>query len=159
MTIRKTTHNDLPCVMQTYAQARAMMRESGNPSQWQDDRPTQARVIRDIEEGNSYVCEIDGQIAAVFYFNIGPDPTYVKIDGAWLNDMPYSVVHRIARTRDAKGVGAFCLDWCYSRHPNIRIDTHRDNAPMLTLMERLGFKYCGIIWIENGDERMAFQRV
>jgi len=159
MSIRKTTLQDLPIVMDIYEQARAMMRESGNPNQWKDDRPSQEQIIRDIDQRVSYVYEIDGTIVAVFYFNVQTDPTYSKIDGQWLNDGPYGVVHRIARARDAKGVGAFCLNWCFAAHPNIRIDTHRDNAPMLKLLDKLGFVYCGIIWIENGDERMAFQKV
>ena len=158
MNIRKTTMADLAAVMEIYAYARSFMKESGNPNQWHSNHPPQAVIESDIEAGLSYVCENENQIAAVFYFNIEREPTYSKIDGKWLNHDPYGVVHRIARGPGAKGSGAFCLDWCFARHPNIRIDTHRDNAAMLKLLENLGYVYCGIIWLESGDERMAFQK-
>mgnify|MGYP003296922186 CR=1 FL=1 len=40
---------------------------------------------------------------------------------------------------------------------NIRIDTHHDNVVMQRLLKKLGFQYCGIIHLENGDPRLAFQ--
>jgi len=45
-----------------------------------------------------------------------------------------------------------------AQHPNVRIDTHRDNAAMLKLLESMGFKFCGVVWLENGDERLAYQK-
>jgi len=162
MQIRKTTTADLPTVMQIYADARQMMAESGNQNQWTNGHPAQALIESDIAHGTSYVCTQDAtdEILAVFFLDTAPDPTYAKIDGAWKDDdMQYGVVHRIARAREAKGAGAFCLEWCYSQTPNIRIDTHKDNAPMIKLVGKLGYHYCGIIWLENGDERLAFQKV
>jgi len=157
--IRKTTSADLSAVMEIYAQARSYMRESGNPNQWHDNHPPQPLIEADIAAGNSYVCECDSKVEAVFYFNEEIDPTYDKIDGSWLNNAPYAVIHRIARAKDAKGAGAFCINWCCAQHPNIRIDTHRDNAVMLAMLTRLGFSCCGVIWLNNGDERLAFQKV
>jgi len=160
MTIRKTTNSDLADVMTIYADARAFMRESGNPTQWKNAHPPQYQIEKDIDAGASHVCMQDDEILAVFFFDTEPDPTYAKIDGAWLSDAPYGVVHRVARamTAKAKGAGAFCLNWCINQVPNIRIDTHKDNAPMIKLLEGLGFKKCGIIWLENGEERLAFQK-
>jgi len=159
--IKKTTTADLPTVMQIYKEARQMMAESGNPNQWTDGHPAQPIIEKDIEAGLSYVCVNENRVVAVFYFDTTPDPTYTKIDGAWKREGTYGVIHRIARaaTPDAKGAGAFCLNWCFEQLPNIRIDTHKDNAPMLKLLGNLGFEYCGIIWLENGDERLAFQKV
>jgi len=158
VTIRKTTLHDLPEVCGIYEQARDFMRASGNPNQWKDRDPSREVIERDIRKEASYVCVSDDAIVAVFYFNIEREPTYEKIDGKWLNDDPYGVVHRVARTGDAHGAGAFCLNWCLGKFSNIRIDTHRDNAPMRRLLDSYGFTYCGIIWLANGDERMAFQK-
>jgi len=158
MTIRKTSPSDLAAVMQIYAEAQAYMQENGNPDQWGKAHPPQKLIENDIKSGSSYVCVDNNKIAAVFYFCQEEEPTYSKIEGNWLNDAPYAVVHRIARANNAKGAGAFCLQWCYSQHANIRIDTHKDNTPMLTLLDRLGYTYCGIINLVNGDERMAFQK-
>ena len=41
---------------------------------------------------------------------------------------------------------------------NLRIDTHRDNVIMRHVIEHYGFTYCGIIYLLNGDERLAYQK-
>jgi hypothetical protein len=51
------------------------------------------------------------------------------------------------------------MDYCFSQDPNIRIDTHRDNKIMRHLVEKHGFAYCGIIYLDNGDERLAYQLI
>jgi DNA ligase (NAD+) len=163
MSIRKTTPADLENVMEIYAYARQAMKEAGNPHQWGDRHPNRTLIEEDIRTGLSYVYENDGNIAAVFYFNIAAEPTYTHIDGQWLNDKPYGVVHRIARTRNAKGAGAFCLEWCFAQCHNLRIDTHVDNKPMIKVLERLGYTYCGVIRLglfENPewDKRNAYQK-
>ena len=68
-----------------------------------------------------------------------PEPTYLKIyDGAWLEDTsPYHVVHRIGSYPQVHGVFKAIMDWCFSKDPNIRIDTHRDN----TIMQHVILKY------------------
>ena len=159
MTIRKTAVDDIDEVCRIYAWARQFMRETGNPNQWTNEFPNKEIVSDDIQEGKSYVCLNDGEIYAVFYFNVETEPTYSKIDGTWLNDEPYGIVHRIARSSKAKGAGAFCLEWCFEQCRNVRIDTHRDNSPMISLLNKLGYSKCGIIWLENGDERVAFQKI
>jgi len=157
MQIRKTTLTDLPQVMQIYTFAQKNMVDSGNTNQWHIGYPPQKIIEADINAGLSYVCTDGANILAVFFFDTKPDPTYTEIDGAWKNDLPYGVVHRIARAKDANGAGEFCLKWCLQQTPSVRIDTHKDNAPMLKLLQKLGFEYCGIIWLANGDERLAFQ--
>ena len=159
MTIRKTKPEDLEKVMQIYEEARNFMHQNGNPNQWTGGHPAQAIIEADIQAQKSYVCLNNDEIVAVFYFNIEEDPTYKKIDGNWIDDKPYGVIHRIARGHNGKGSGAFSINWCFEQYPNIRIDTHKDNAPMMALMDKLGFKKCGTIWLANGDERTAFQKI
>ena len=161
MYIRKTKMDDLDDVCDIYSYARNYMKQNGNPEQWGDVHPPRDLIIKDIYAGKSYVCvDDDNGINGVFYFNIEVDPTYAKIDGSWLNENEYGVIHRIAKAENAgKGTGVFCINWCYEHFNNIRIDTHKDNIPMVKLLEKLGFSYCGIIWIENGDERKAYQKV
>jgi len=157
--IRKATRYDLESIMQIYAYARTCMKNAGNPNQWHDNHPPQHLIEADIKAGHCYVCIIKESIVAVFYFNVEEEPTYKKINGEWLDNNPYGVIHRIARSPAGKGAGAHAIQWCITQHPNIRIDTHKDNAPMLKLLENLGFVYCGIIWVENGDPRVAYQKV
>jgi RimJ/RimL family protein N-acetyltransferase len=161
MMIRRSTPGDLSAILKIYAEARAFMAASGNKAQWKDWYPPQDMVEHDISpEGNGYVCEIDGEVAAAFYFNIERDPTYDYIEGQWLNDEPYGVVHRIAAGRRTQGIGAFCLNWAFEQCHNLKIDTHTDNAPMRKLLDKLGFTHCGVIWVLDGtEERLAFQKM
>ncbi len=157
--IEKTGPEQLEQVMDIYARARRFMAEHGNPDQWGNTKPGREQVERDIAEGNSYVCMDGEQIAAVFYYRKGDEPTYREIhDGAWLNDDPYGVVHRIASAGTVKGAGSFCLDWAFAQCGNLRIDTHRDNRVMQGLLAKNGFVRCGVIYLEDGDERIAFQK-
>ena len=159
MIIRHSTTADLPAMEAIYADARRFMAENGNPTQWTDGYPVRWMLEEDIALGRSYVCEEDGEILATFVFAVMEDPTYLKIyEGAWLSDDEYGVVHRIASKNRKKGVAGFCLDWCFEQCGNVRIDTHRNNIPMQKALSKYGFKYCGIIYLENGDERIAFQR-
>ena len=96
-----------------------------------------------------------------FAFLPSPEPTYARIDGgAWLDDrLPYHVIHRIASYPEVHGVFDTMLRWADKREGNLRIDTHRDNRIMQHLLEKHGFRYCGIIYLASGDERLAYQRL
>ena len=160
MIIRKTTLADVGAAEKIYKDARVFMRAAGNPTQWASVYPNRESVLADIENGVGYVCEDEGEILAVFMFKIGRDKTYdVIYDGEWLNDEPYAVIHRIAVARRGRGIAAFCFDECYKMFPNLKIDTHKDNIAMQRALEKSGFEYCGIIHLENGEERIAFQKV
>lgn len=159
MEIRKTKIEELDQVMAIYARARQFMAEHGNPNQWGTIKPAREQIVTDIMQGDSYVCVENGEIAATFYYKKEMDPTYVKIyEGAWVNNAPYGVVHRIASAGTVKGAGSFCLNWAFSQCGNLKIDTHRDNIVMQNTLKKNGFVYCGIIYLEDGDERMAYQK-
>ena len=116
-------------------------------------------MLADIRRGVCYGCEDGGKLSAVFSMIPGPDPTYAHIDGGeWLNEEPYLVVHRIASLPECHGVMDAVLNFCYRHCDNIRIDTHRDNTIMRHCLQKAGFAYCGIIYLANGDERLAFHR-
>ena len=160
MLIRKTTAADVDAAAALYDSARAFMKESGNPNQWNGSYPNADNILVDIASGGSYVCEDDGEIVAVFYFCIGNDPTYDKIyEGEWKCGGEYAVIHRIAVKHHGRGIADFIYARCFDMHPNLRIDTHRDNVPMQRSLSKNGFEYCGIIYLANGDERLAFQKV
>ena len=159
MNIRKATPADLPAMLAIYENARRFMVRHGNPTQWGTTDPSEAQLKSDIANGNSYLCEADGKIAAAFYYKEGPDPTYAKIyQGSWPSEAPYGVVHRVASAGTVKGAGSFCLEWAFGQCGNLRIDTHRDNLVMQGLLKKLGFQQCGIILVENGSERIAYQK-
>lgn len=157
--IRPATIADLPRILEIYEDARAFMRRTGNPNQWFHTHPAKEILLDDIPKRQLYVCEQDGTIAAVFAYIPGVDPTYLQIeDGQWLNNEPYGTIHRIAVAQQGQGLISQVFDWALQQCPNLRIDTHQDNAPMRRALEKYGFQYCGIIHIFNGDERLAFHK-
>lgn len=159
MTIRKTQLADLETIRQIYACAREQMRREGNPSQWGDNRPSDAVILADIRNSQSFVIEENENICGVFAFIIGEDPTYQILEqGRWLNEYPYGTIHRLAGNDSVKGIFNACLAWCLAQIPNIRIDTHRDNIIMQHLLDKNGFHKCGIIYVEDKSPRLAYQK-
>ncbi|MBP3260481.1 MAG: N-acetyltransferase [Prevotella sp.] len=148
-------------IMEVFSAAKTIMRASGNMHQWGEDYPSLDVVRADARHDGAYVVEDGGTVVGYFAFLSSPEPTYAEIyGGAWVDDVrPYHVVHRIASTPAAHGVFRSIIDFCFARDKNIRIDTHRDNHIMQHVMQWCGFAYCGIIYLANGDERLAYQRV
>ena len=160
-TIRKSTLADLPTILNLRDQAREIMRSYGNTFQWPDGYPRDDMFQKDIELGGSYVMlDEKGTIVGTFALLPSPEVTYNEIyNGKWLNDEPYYVIHRIASTPGSHGVLDALLDYCESKVDNIRIDTLEANIIMRKGLEKHGYQYCGIIYLLNGDERLAFHKV
>lgn len=156
MEIRKASVQDLDQIMQIYENAKTFMRENGNKDQWGDDYPSRELIAQDLDD--MYLCMSENQIACVFYYKKGEDEEYGQINGKWLNDEPYAVVHRVASTGIIKGAASYCLDWAYSQIPNLRMDTYRDNIPMQKLLEKCGFQYCGSFERLGTDKWMAYHK-
>ncbi len=157
MEIRKSTRKDVKEILDIFNTARNYMVAHGNATQWGDGYPGEDVLNNDIENGNSYVIIENGEIVGTFAFIIGEEPTYEVIDnGSWSYDIPYGTIHRVASSGKAKGVAKACFDFCFDLIDYIRIDTHRDNESMQSAIERYGFKKCGIIYVRNNSERIAF---
>ena len=159
--IRKSTLADLPTILSLRDQAREIMRSYGNVYQWPDGYPRDDMFLKDIELGGSYVMlDEQGGIVGTFALLPSPEVTYnVIYDGQWLNEEPYHVIHRIASTPDSHGILDALLDYCESRVSNIRIDTHEANFIMRKGLERHGYRYCGIIYLLDGNARLAYQKI
>ena len=164
MRIRTSTEQDLDRIMHIYAHAREFMAATGNPNQWGPNQwPPRELIEQDIACGKGHVCEHEGRVVGVFFFDQGEavEPTYAQIDdGAWIGNDTYGVVHRIASDGTVKGTGQFCLEWAYEQCGHLRIDTHADNVVMQNLLRKLGFVHCGTIYVyEDRDPRLAFEKV
>lgn len=160
MEIRLARIEDLPRLMDIYRQAQEIMVSCGNVNQWKPGHPSEEMIRADIAEGHCRAIESDGSIVGAFAFIPGNDPTYAVIeDGVWLDDvLPYVTIHRLASSKDSKGVAEACFDWCWTQSHNLRVDTHEDNVIMRHCIEKAGFKYCGVIHLLNGDPRLAYQK-
>lgn len=160
MIIRKATYNDLDIMQDIFKCAREYMKKEGNLTQWKDDRPPLFLIEKDLNKEVSYIIEEDGVPVATFSYTLGIEPTYVKIfGGQWLNDKPYGTIHRIASNGKVSGIFDFVLKFVETFGVDIRIDTHQDNKTMLRHIKENGFVYCGIIYIDDGTSRLAFQKV
>lgn len=159
-TIRLSREEDLPRMQELFSESRGIMRANGNMLQWTGGYPSDEALMKDIARGVSYIIEEDGKAVGTFACVPGAEPTYLKIyEGEWADITSlYATIHRLASTKSSHGIAQCCFDWAWGKYGNLRIDTHRDNRIMQHCIEKAGFKYCGIIYLENGDERLAYQK-
>lgn len=158
-TVRRAQERDLPRILEIYAYARDFMAKTGNPTQWGTTHPAREILEKDIACGDLYVIENGEGIHGVFYFLIGEDPTYSRIDnGVWRSDTPYGTIHRIA----GDGSGAIlktAVEFAKSRIGHLRIDTHADNVVMQRAVRKQGYQPAGIIYVEDGTPRIAYDLI
>ena len=58
-----------------------------------------------------------------------------------------------------KGTGRFCINWAFEQCGHLRMDTHGDNSVMQRLLESMGFRRCGIIYVTEDDyPRIAYEK-
>ena len=163
--IRKTRTEDADRASEIIEDARAYFASVNNP-QWQDGRPNRDTVLQDIEDGSGYVLEENGTVIGTAALIKGPDPDYAYIEGQWLNDEPYYVIHRIAVDSRFKGRAKASEFLEYTAElaksagmRNIRIDTHEVNSSMRRFLAKNGFTECGKVYIRGTDPRIAYQKI
>ena len=157
--IRLAKTNDIKEISEIYAYARKFMAEHGNPTQWGNTSPRLEILENDIDRQQLYVIEDETHIQGVFALIIGEDPTYRKIEqGSWKDDSLYGTIHRIASAPKESGIVGQALEFASGKIRHLRIDTHEDNKVMQHLIEKHGFKRCGIIYVADGTPRIAFEK-
>ena len=164
MEIRHSTEDDLGQIMKIYEYARWFMSEHANPNHWGPTNwPPEELIRSDIADGSSYVCICEERIVGTFFYKQGKDidPTYHSIEnGAWMDDGPYGVIHRLAGDGTVKGIGKFCIEWAFKQCGHLRMDTHGENYVMQNLLKKSGFHYCGIVHVEEDScPRLAYERL
>ena len=156
--VRKAQWNDFDRILEIYAIARGFMAKTGNPTQWGKTEPPVEKLRDDIAKRQLYVLEED-MIHGVFYFSMDADPTYTVIEnGSWLSDAVYGTIHRIAGDGSG-GVVKAAVEFGKTKCSHLRIDTHENNKVMQHVVEKLGFSRRGIIYLEDGDPRIAYERL
>lgn len=163
--IRKATMTDIPSIMEIIHQAQNSMKNDGF-EQWTEGYPGEEVFRRDIEKENCYVL-LDGEkVQATGTLCVEKDPNYEKIEeGSWNTGEPYGTVHRLAVAEEAreKGFAGMLYDYMerLCREENMaamRIDTHRENRKMQSWIRKQGFQFCGIVQVEDGTKRDAFDK-
>ena len=165
MIMEKAAVSDLNRIMEIIEQARAYLKSAGI-NQWQDGYPNRKSILTDIENGWGNVIKAGGEVCAYAAVIFGTEPTYKEIyNGNWLTESEkYAVIHRIAVAFNKKGNGIAgkiigeTADECKRMNiKSIRADTHRDNISMQRTLIKNGFVYCGIIYLSDGAERLAYE--
>lgn len=166
MEIRLACTKDLPKITALYDAAKELLRSRGI-DQWQDGYPNTASAEADIRTGGSYVLTDGGDVIGTAYIGFGTDPTYEKIfEGQWKCESGhYAFLHRVAVSTAYSGRGlarqffheaeGLCRD---KGVEVLRCDTHRENLAMQKTLERCGFDYCGIIYLDDGAERFGYEK-
>lgn len=168
MKIQLSKMENIPNIMEIIDDAKAYL-ASQNIDQWQNGYPNAAQVENDILKGESYVVINDeNQIIATAMFTTNPEPTYKIIEGNWIVDehQIYGVIHRLAIKKEFRKFGLatylfdeFHLQLSEKNIKSLKIDTHEDNLGMQSLIKKLGYEYCGIIYTSYHAKRLAFEKV
>lgn len=165
MEFRKTNEKDIDNIMKIIKMSQEYFREQGI-DQWQNNYPNLEVIQNDINNNHSYVLLKDGNIVATAAISFDGESTYDKIyDGQWLTEDDYAVIHRVAVDNSLKGLGIGgeiikeAEKLCIERGiKSIKVDTHEHNKSMQRLLEKNKFKYCGVIYLSDGDKRIAFEK-
>ena len=169
MEIRRTRKEDIDAIMPIFDEARKTIAALGI-DQWQNGYPSASVIEQDVEKSQSYCVLVDGEIVGTFALISDGEPTYDDIfDGNWLTGDGkdhYFAIHRVAISVKSRGRGisteiiGFCANKAREGgKKSLRIDTHRGNVVMRKMLEKNGFVYCGIIYLSDGDERVAYEKL
>lgn len=167
--IRKTGVCDLEHLMPIFDEARATIAALGI-DQWQNGYPNRDVILDDIKKTQSHCVLLDGEICGTFALIEDGEPTYNEIfDGKWLTGDSrehYFAIHRVAISVKCrgKGISTEIINYCAEKakasgKDSLRIDTHRGNVVMRKMLEKHGFAHCGTIYLESGDERVAYEKI
>ena len=164
LTFRKATAEDAARIWEIILQAKAQMLRQ-NKQQWDETYPLPENINSDIRNGYAYVLCNESRIIAYAAVVFDGEPAYNSIDGRWLSEQPYVVVHRLAVADEMKqkGIASLFMQKIeeLSRSLGIhsfKVDTNFDNFYMHKMLEKLGFSYCGEISYQRGN-RMAYEKL
>jgi GNAT superfamily N-acetyltransferase len=164
LALRKAHISEKELIWEILKDAIEQRRQEGS-KQWQDGYPNELSIISDMENGYAYVLVENETILAYLAVIFDKEPAYEIMEGKWLTNGDYLVVHRVAVARQVKGKGIatrlfgqlenLCLE---KKVYSIKVDTNFDNIPMLKMLDRLGYIYCGEVYFRGGA-RKAFEKV
>jgi len=161
---RKANSEDRDSIWEIIQQAIHRRKKDGS-SQWQNGYPNLGTIESDISKNFGYVLTVDGRIAVYTAIIKNDEPAYSNIDGKWLSDGEFVVIHRVAVHNDFSGKGLVKVlfdkieDFTASCGiQSVKVDTNFDNAAMLKILESKGYTYCGEVFL-SGGVRKAFEKI
>ncbi len=149
----------------TIVQQAIELRKQDGSRQWQDGYPNPDTIRQDIESGYGHVLLLDNSIVGYVAVIFDGEPAYDSLEGKWLSEQDYAVVHRLAVAQDikTKGTATFIMQQVENiaagrKVYSIKVDTNYDNLAMLRIFEKLGYSYCGEVYF-RGSARKAFEKL
>jgi RimJ/RimL family protein N-acetyltransferase len=156
--------SDIPQIWKILQQAIQRRKEDGS-EQWQDGYPNLDVVQNDVEKGVGFVLTEGETIIGYSAVLINDEPAYEKIEGKWLTNGDFVVIHRIAISNNYLGKGlsktiiSSIEDFALNNNVHsIKVDTNFDNLAMMKIFEKLGYTLCGEVYFRGGA-RKAYEKV
>lgn len=161
---RKANLSEITTIWEILQQAILRRKEEGS-EQWQDGYPNPEVVQKDIEKGQGFVL-VDGEtIIGYSAVIINDEPAYAGIEGKWLTNDDFVVIHRVALSEKYLGKGlakkiiGYVEDFALQNNIySVKADTNFDNIPMMKIFENLGYSLCGEVYF-RGAPRKAYEKV
>ena len=161
---RKAEISDKDTIWEIIQQSIERRRIDGS-TQWQNGYPNEQTVESDINKNFGFVLTVNDEIAVYVALIFNDEPAYSSIEGAWLTNGEFVVIHRVAVSEKFAGQGLakklFDVIEDYVKFQNvhsIKVDTNYDNNAMLKILESKGYTYCGEVLLNSGM-RKAFEKV
>lgn len=163
-TFRKAKITDVSEIWVILQQA-ILRRKNEGSDQWQDGYPNLEVVKNDIKNSYGYVLTEAKTIIGYCAILINDEPEYLNIEGKWLTNADFVIVHRIAISEShiGKGLSKTIIENIedLARNINIhsiKVDTNYDNFAMMKIFDKCGFSFCGIVHF-RGSPRRAYEKV
>ena len=181
MNFRKSTFDDVDRILEIIEKAKIELKKLGL-DQWQNGYPNREVIENDVKNRISYVLEeisekddksknqSSKKIIGTIVLSPKKEAPYSKIEGKWITNDDYIVIHRLAVDSEIKNRGIatkileFSEEECIkNKILSIKTDTHENNEPMKKFLGKNGFSYCGVIYLDRepdiGEKRIAYEKI
>ena len=167
MLIRLAHKADIASIMEIVHSAQEALRELGI-DQWQDGYPTADIIADDISQGVGYVaCTTDGAVVGYEAVVLTGEEAYMQLpDDAWNTPNEYVVVHRLCVLKGHTRMGVAKEMMAFAAQHAIkcgvyafRIDTHKGNVRMMSLLPQLGFKRVCVVLYDSGERESFYMKL
>lgn len=162
--LRKASVSDVSRIWRILQDAIEQRKLDGS-AQWQDGYPNEQTILDDIHKEYAFVYVLKEKILAYVAIIFDADPNYNEIEGEWLSHGNYVNLHRIATSKEIKSQGVASRLLVEIENMviqngifSIKIDTNFDNIPMLRILDKLDYTYCGEVMV-SGSFRKAFEKI
>jgi len=161
---RKANVSEIAIIWEILQQA-IIRRKNDGSSQWQDGYPNLVVVQKDIDQEVGYVLTEGTTIIGYSAVILNDEPAYENIEGKWLSNNDFVVLHRVAISEKYLGKGFAKLIFKnvenFALENNIfsvKVDTNFDNIAMIKILDNLGYSFCGEVYF-RGYSRKAYEKI